>query len=149
MWADDAAECVVAPGEVLVARSNTPELVGRAAMYEGSPSNVVASDLTIRIWPRDGLSSAFIAGYLSFLYATGYWRERAGGASGTMKKITRTQLQQESVPVPTPAEQERVVTHLCGQMAFVTRARKALTEQLAATDCLVLSLLRGVLSGES
>jgi type I restriction enzyme S subunit len=92
MHGADVRECFVKPGEVLVARSNTPELVGRVAMYQGDPPGVVASDLTIRVWPRDGLSPNYLTAFLSYLYLTGYWRERAGGASGSMKKITREQL---------------------------------------------------------
>jgi len=37
MWARDAGECAVSPGEVLIARSNTPDLVGRVAMFIGEP----------------------------------------------------------------------------------------------------------------
>ncbi len=47
MWARDVAECAVSSGEVLVARSNTPELVGRATMFTGTPRDAVATDLTI------------------------------------------------------------------------------------------------------
>ena len=86
MWARDVSECFVSAGEILIARSNTPDLVGRSVMYDGSVKDAVASDLTIRILPNDMMKSAFLAGYLSFLYVNGYWKEKAGGASGSMKK---------------------------------------------------------------
>ena len=96
MWSKDVDQCTLARGEILVARSNTPDLVGRVAMFPGEPKGAVASDLTIRIWPSDDITAEFLTAYLSFLYQTGYWKERAGGASGSMKKITREQIQAQA-----------------------------------------------------
>lgn len=147
MWAKDATECRVAPGEVLVARSNTPELVGRVAMFSGEPKGAVASDLTIRIWTANDITSEFLTAYLSFLYQTGYWIERAGGASGSMKKITREQIQAEQVPVPLPADQQRVAAKLKKQMACTERTRKAIEEELDAINKLPAALLRRAFIG--
>src|SRR5205085_2826279 len=115
MRSTDVPEATVRDGEVLVARSNTPELVGRVSMYEGTPAGVVASDLTIRLWARldEGrLAPAFLAGYLSYLFQTGYWRERAGGASSTMKKITREQLSAQLIALPSLPDQRRIAAGL-------------------------------------
>lgn len=146
MRARDAAESSISPGEVLIARSNTPDLVGRAAMYAGVPSGLVASDLTIRVLPREGLLPEFLTGYLSFLYVSGYWRERAGGASGSMKKITRQQIAGERVPVPPIDEQHRLVATLRETMACVAQARAAAQAQLADVDALPAALLRRAFS---
>lgn len=148
MWARDAEECLVSPGEILIARSNTPDLVGRVAMFSGTPKGVVASDLTIRIRLKDDLNPPFLTGYLSFLYLTGYWKDRAGGASGSMKKITRTQLLDEQVPIPPLPEQMRIVACLSDQMAAAERTCKALEEQLDAISKLPAALLRRAFSGE-
>ncbi len=52
MYSHDVEICRVRDGEVLIARSNTPELVGRVSVFRGYPLGAVASDLTIRIWPN-------------------------------------------------------------------------------------------------
>ncbi len=148
MWAKDVAECIVARGEVLVARSNTPELVGRVAMFPGEPRGVVASDLTIRIRPANGINPEFLTAYLSFLYQTGYWKERAGGASGSMKKITREQIQAEQVPVLPVSDQDRIAVMLNEHMASAERTRKGIEEELDAIDKLPAALLRRAFSGE-
>ena len=148
MWAVNAAECVVSPGEVLIARSNTPDLVGRVAMFAGNPRNAVASDLTIRIKPRDGVRAPFLTSYLSFLYLSGYWKNRAGGASGSMKKITRTQLLSEQVPVPSLEVQQRIMAMLNEQMATAERTRKELEEQLDTINKLPAALLHRAFKGE-
>lgn len=145
MWGADAAEAAVRNGEVLVARSNTPELVGRVSMYEGLPANVVASDLTIRLWARggdDGVSAAYLSAYLSYLFQTGYWRQRAGGASGTMKKITREQISAETIPFPPIADQKRIAADLSRRLAEAERLAGRLREELATVEALPAALLR-------
>ena len=116
MWEADAEQSVVQPGEILIARSNTPDLVVRVSLYTGGPEGIVASDLTIRLWPGDQIRSEFLVSYLSFLYTSGYWRERAGGASGTMKKITRSQIETERIPVPSTTVQQSVANRLSAEL---------------------------------
>ncbi|MCL4545412.1 MAG: restriction endonuclease subunit S [Chloroflexi bacterium] len=147
MWAADVADCLVQPGEVLIARSNTAELVGRAAVFGGILHGAVASDLTIRCLPGDGMEPHFLGAYLSFLYLSGYWRDRAGGASGTMKKITRAQLLKLHVPAPPVTEQRHVLKALDQQRAGATNAASALKSQHLAINALPSSLLREAFNG--
>ncbi len=144
MWAGAAVDAVVSIGEVLVARSNTPDLVGRAAMFGGEPEGAVASDLTIRVMPRSPLQPPFLAAYLSYLYITGYWRTRSGGASGSMKKITRRQVMRERVPVPSVDEQARVTDSLRARLSEVTALQARAATQCEHLVRLPAALLRHV-----
>ena len=147
MWAADAEESQVRPGEILIARSNTTELVGRVSIYKGEPKGLVASDLTIRLWPRTGVNGSFLASYLSFLYSTGYWRDRAGGASGTMKKITRSQINAETVPLPPPWEQRTVAERVDAELSATFATLSIFEERLDALDHLPAALLREAFNG--
>lgn len=148
MKSSDVPQCIVAPGELLIARSNTPELVGRVSMFEGDPSGVVASDLTIRIMPYDLNNSKFLLYYLSFLYLSGYWKERAGGASGTMKKITRGQILVEKVPVPPHEEQQRILLWLRRKTSEAQNLILQLQDELTASKKLPQALLCCAFAGE-
>ena len=148
MASSDAAACVLREGEVLVARSNTPELVGRATVYEGNPPGVVASDLTIRVQPSSSMLPRFLGAFLSWLYTTGYWRNVAGGASGTMKKIRRSQLVALAIPVPLLSEQRRTAGILNEQVAEVLKHRKMLEDQQETINRLPAALLRKAFAGE-
>ena len=148
MSSKGVAECTLVRGEILVARSNTPELVGRVAMFPGEPKGAVASDLTIRIWPMNDITAEFLTAYLSFLYQTGYWKERAGGASGSMKKITREQIQAQQIPVPDVNDQQRIATTLNEHIASAELARKATEEELDAINKLPAALLRRAFAGD-
>lgn len=150
MWSSDAANCIVQTGEILIARSNTPELVGRVAMFNGEAPGAVASDLTIRIWPSSEIHGDFLVQYLSALYLSGYWRERAGGASGTMKKITRGQILAELIPVPPIDEQRAVAARLREQLDVVRQGHQAAVAQLKDVGflrrCLVSTAFSSVFS---
>ena len=131
-----------------MARSNTPELVGRVAMYAGNPKGIIASDLTIRILPIGSVKPSFLAAYLSFLYLSGYWKERSGGASGTMKKITRRQIQELLIPTPSLDLQEEIATNLSRHMEATSQIKNIITEELEMIKKLSAALLRKAFRGE-
>jgi len=65
-----------------------------------------------------------------------------------MKKITRSQLESQPVPVPTRSEQELLVRTLDAEMAIAKRVRQAAEGELAALKALPAALLRQAFSGE-
>ena len=147
MKSSDVPQCIVSAGEILIARSNTPDLVGRVAMFDGEPLGVVASDLTIRIMPNDLNNSEFLTSYLSFLYLTGYWKDRAGGASGSMKKITRGQILAEMIPVPSHEEQQRIIMRIKDKLSGVQKLIQQLQDELKSIKELPVALLRQAFAG--
>ena len=149
MRADDVAISTIHEGEILIARSNTPELVGRVARFNGEVQGVVASDLTIRILPDESSHGGYLAAYLSFLYLSGYWRERASGASGTMKKITRSQTVALLVPAPTVLVQSLLASRVESELTTATLLRKSLQTRLSEIELLPATLLREAFRGRS
>lgn len=147
MKSSDAEVCVVASNEVLIARSNTAELVGRAALFPGEPKGTVASDLTIRICAGETVEPKFLATYLSYLYVTGFWREKAGGASGSMKKITRSQVCSLPIPVLDIGEQCAIMARVSEQLAAAAQLRVTIGEQLAAISRMPAALLSTAFQG--
>lgn len=148
MDANDAKQALVREGEILIARSNTPDLVGRVSIYLGNPPNVVASDLTIRIWASSACHPPFLTAYLSYLYLNGYWKEMAGGASGSMKKITRTQVLNVKIPVPDIESQKKTVAEMKSKMDNFRQLAQSLESQLAEINRLPASLLREAFAGQ-
>lgn len=149
MWSYHVPECLVSPGEILIARSNTEELVGRVSLYEGKPENIVASDLTIRIWTSKGnFDSRFLTYYLSFLFLSGYWRDKAGGASQSMKKIRRGQILNLEVPMPPLEKQTKLSGRLFWQLQECTRITSLLDQQNRNFEALPASYLREAFNGD-
>lgn len=148
MYAKDAAVSIVTPGEILIARSNTPELVGRVAMYPGGLEDIVASDLTIRLKCKGQVIPSYLSKYLSRLYINGYWKERAGGASGSMKKITRTQIQALKIATPPLELQRKISANIDEKLSIVKKLHLILLDQAKMVETLSKSLLHQALNGE-
>ena len=149
MHRDDATQCLLRPGEVLIARSNTEDFVGRASVFEGEQSGVVAGDLTIRLLPdSSSLLPSFLGQYLSQLFLSGYWRTCASGASGSMKKITRSQLSALTVPVPDLRIQRRLSERAVEQIKVAVVSFDRILSIIKSIELLRSALLRGALSGQ-
>lgn len=145
MLAADVPLCMARHGEILIARSNTPNLVGRASIYLGEPEGLVASDLTIRLLAHGdagGAEPVYLAAYMSYLFQTGYWKARAGGASGSMKKITREQVSAAEVPVPPVATQRRIAADLASRLTAAERVVEGIRAELAAIEAVPAAVLR-------
>jgi type I restriction enzyme S subunit len=100
-------------GELLISRSNTAELVGHAAIYDGTPSPGICCDLIMKMRVDGGrASTGFVHYFLQTETARDYLKARAGGASATMQKINKSIVQELPVPVPPLPEQERIVAIL-------------------------------------
>ena len=141
----DVGRGTLGPGEVLVSRSNTGELVGRSAVFPGSARPIVATDLVFRLRAdRTRLLPEYLAIQLQAMQLKGYWRDRSSGASSTMKKITRTQMNAVVLPLPPVDEQRQIAARLHGQLAEIDRAKDALAAQRKAIDALPAALLREV-----
>ena len=148
MTTADAIECKVSSGEVLIARSNTPDLVGRVSIYRGTPEDIVASDLTIRIQTSFKICADFLSFYLSFLYVIRYWKERAGGASGSMKKITRSMILEQEIPLPSLEVQNQISKSLIVIFESVSKMQQSIEEQNRMVQNLSGAMLRQAFGGE-
>ena len=149
MDSGDAVQATLTPGEVLIARSNTPELVGRASLFEGSDTDVVASDLLIRVQVGPRAEPSYVGSYLSHLYLSGYWAERAGGASGTMKKVRRSQVRAVEMTLPPLDVQRRVAADLDLRHHETRELLDDLARQREAASALPGALLREAFSQEA
>lgn len=138
-----AALGTIERGEVLVARSNTEAYVGRAAVYDGDPPGITATDLVFRFVVRpDRLDAEYLARFLAGLQMTGYWRDRSSGASSTMKKITRAQLCSLPIPVAPIAMQRQVLGDVRARLAAIDAMARAIEVELEAAQALPAVLLR-------
>jgi type I restriction enzyme S subunit len=91
--------------DILITRSNTTELVGKAARYKGKPSPVIYPDLTIRIRLKDAEDSAYVENFLRSPHMVSTIRRLARGTSGSMKKISQRDIR--NFDVLSVSEEER------------------------------------------
>ena len=106
------ADLWLQPDDILIQRSNTPELVGTAALYAGPPRYAIFPDLLIRVRLHAEFSPRFVEGFLRSNSARHYFRTAAQGIAGSMPKISQGVIEALEVPLPPLPEQHRIVDAL-------------------------------------
>lgn len=90
LYADPKAHFWLKPGDLLITRSNTAELVGHAAIYDGDPCPCIYPDLMMRLEINTKrVDTRFIWYWLQCPIARDYISKRAIGTSASMKKFRR------------------------------------------------------------
>jgi type I restriction enzyme S subunit len=136
-------------GDLFVSRGNTPNLVGRAAVYEGNPPDCAMPDLLIRIRVNLELADPkFIARYFHSSEARQYVESHVTGTSPTMKKISQPKLEAMPIPVLPLTEQHRIVAYLDGLQAKVDELRRLQAETQKELNALMPSILAKAFAGE-
>ena len=147
--ADENGDYWAHPGDIFMSRSNTPELVGQAAIYDGTPARVVFPDLLIRLQPDTSRADIrFVHYWLMSRAARLYITSNARGSSGTMKKITLEMV--EEVPFPSHLgreQQEHIANDIDQRVIVATKVLDAAERQAEAANALKNSLLKETFGG--
>ncbi len=148
--ANQSAHYWAVEGDLLMTRSNTPELVGHAAICNGWPSPVIYPDLMMKVpVDRDKALTRFVWYWLQSSRARDFVRRSAKGTSPTMKKISQSVVQQ----VPFPAglalgEQEAIVRRIDTLQAKADAVKALQTDTAAEMDALLPAILDKAFKGE-
>ncbi|MBI5624309.1 MAG: restriction endonuclease subunit S [Elusimicrobia bacterium] len=143
---DDAkcAGAMLRPGDLLVSRSNTRELVGLAAIYEGNPKNCIYPDLMmrVRVSPTE-MNPYFLVLYLVSSYGRRFFESEARGTSGSMLKINGEILSRMPVPKPPMKQQAEICARIQAVQDLIRREEIGHQKYASAKDALMRVLLSG------
>lgn len=95
-------------GDLLVQRSNTSDLVGTAAVYDGPSCVYVYPDLMMRLRFSEPSTTRFVRRYMNSPAGRTFFRRMAAGSSGSMPKISGAKLRAMLIPLPPLPEQRRI-----------------------------------------
>lgn len=135
-------------GDVFVSRANTIELVGLSAVAMEAPTGrLIYPDLLIKLKANPAL---ILPRYLAYALRSASSRKqikaRALGSSQTMVKISGERLREVSIPVPSLAEQEKIISRLDAAHDLM---RQLATESLPGeVEVLRGAILRKAFAGE-
>ena len=107
---DPLEDFEIAPGDILMSRANTRQLLGNAALVRIVRPRLLLCDKLYRIRVRSQLvlPSFLVHAFSSSLSRFQFERE-ATGASASMQNISQQMILELLVPCPPPEEQERIV----------------------------------------
>ena len=130
------------PGDLLISRSNTRELVGLAGTFDEGRRDVSWPDTMMRLRPDDSiLRTRFLELFLRSMSGRRQIQSFAAGTSASMKKINGNSLRRLVVPVPEPEVQDAITERtdrlrrarrsILGRMSSVARYRSILLQSSA------------------
>jgi type I restriction enzyme S subunit len=120
------------PGDVLFNNTNSTELVGKSALFEGYDEAVVYSNHFTRLRTKsEVLLPAFLAAWLNHQWQLGVFARICNRWIG-QSAVKADKLLELTIPLPPLAEQKRIVAVLREQMAAVAKARAAAEARLEA-----------------
>lgn len=135
------------PGDILVERANTPELVGTARLYRGPKHFAIFPDLLIRVRLADGVLPTFVEHALSTESARSVFRQAAQGIAGSMPKIDQDTVERLPLPVAPTAEQHRIVDEVEKQFTRLDAAVASLQRVKANLKRYRASVLKAACEG--
>jgi type I restriction enzyme S subunit len=135
-------ECEVRPGDFLLSRANTEELVARSVVVEQTPPGLMMSDKIVRFTFPDEIEKAFVNLANLSDPSREYYMRNASGTSSSMKNIGREVMCNLPIALPPLAEQRRIVAKVEQLMALVD----ALETQLAASRASAANLLSALVA---
>lgn len=130
--------------DILVARSNTPELVGRVGRYTGKPEHAYYPDLMMRIRViQDRVSPEFAELLLQNAAGRKWIKSRASGTSGSMVKIKRRDIMSMPVRLPVQAQQDTIISLVLAAKKVIATSEMKLDALRATKKSLLQNLLTG------
>jgi len=149
VYTDDEAEIkkyLLKHNDVLFNRTNSPELVGKTAIYKSEMPAIFAGYL-IRIHRNeDLLDGDFLTYFLNSQIAFDYGKTVVI-SSVNQANINGTKLKSYPIPVPSLSEQKAIVAKLDGLAEEVQHLARIYQQKLAALESLKKSLLHQAFSG--
>jgi type I restriction enzyme S subunit len=134
-------------GDILIQRSNSEHYVGVAAIYRGKPNDFVYPDLMMKVRVASCIDIDFAHLVLMSPSSREYFRKRATGTSGSMRKINKTTVKALPFPLPPLAEQKRIVTKVTELLSLCDALESKLTQAESASTQLLAAAVHHLLNG--
>ena len=125
----------IAKGDILLARKNTPELVGRCVLVRETAGHIMFPDIVFRMHPNDNVDGTYLSHLLGGPYLDKV-RSLAHGSAKSMSNIPKRELAQMSVPLP-PLSLQR---EFAAFAAEVDKSRVVVQKQIERLQTLYDSL---------
>jgi type I restriction enzyme S subunit len=146
--AEELGDLFVKDEDIFVQRSNTPDLVGSAAIYRGEDGVAIFPDLLIRVRPHDAARPAWVELGLRWERTRSYLRSVASGLSGSMPKIDQGKLANVALPLPPVATQDLVLAEVERRLSLVDATERTIEANLRSAEQLRRALLAAAFSGK-
>ncbi len=130
-------------GDVLVQRSNTLELVGTTAVFNGPADEYVYPDLMMRLRFRSQETAHWFWRYANSSGGRKFFVGAAAGSTGTMPKVSGASLRNMPLPFPPPSEQRAITEALSDADALAGGLDRLIAKKRDLKQAAMQQLLTG------
>jgi type I restriction enzyme S subunit len=129
-----AIEAEVKPGDFLLSRANTAELVARSVITpEDCPKHLMMSDKIVRLNFIDDRLKPWVNLVNNSRFARKYYIANATGTSDSMKNVSRQMIHELAIPLPPLATQLKLIA-AAGKLESLCESLKRQMTQASATS---------------
>lgn len=138
-------------GDLLMTRSNTPDLVGHVSIYSGQPKPCIYPDLIMKLVVDPSKAyTPFVWHWMQTTVVRDYIKRNAKGTSPTMKKISQGIVANTPFPAGiSVSEQRLIVDKLDALQASIDAVKQVQDNTAAELAALMPTILDSVFSGRS
>jgi type I restriction enzyme S subunit len=144
---DEFPELLLESDDLLFNRTNSPELVGKTAVYKGKPSPCSFASYLIRARFINGVDPNFICYFINSNYGR-QWIKSVVSQQVGQANVNGTKLQALSVPLPPHNEQGIIVSEVENKFSIIDGIEKEVDRTLIRADRLRQSVLKKAFSGK-
>jgi type I restriction enzyme S subunit len=134
------------PGDVLFNRTNSPELVGKTALYKGEREAIFAGYLI-----RVNQVKQIVPGYLNYFLNSGFAHEYGNKVKTdgvNQSNINGEKLGKYRFPLCSENEQEEILLEIESRLSVADNLEKTIDASLAQADALRQSILKRAFEGK-
>jgi type I restriction enzyme S subunit len=102
----------IRPGDLLLSRSNTAELVGASVLVGACRNKLLLSDKSMRLLVAECIDRRWLQCILSSPNVRNQWSKVATGSSNSMRNISQEKVRAVSLALPPLNEQRRIVAKI-------------------------------------
>ena len=143
---DEFPKLLLKPGDLLFNRTNSPELVGKTAVFVGSLQKFSFASYLIRVRLVQGVEPKFLAAFINSAYGRNWVKSVVTQQVG-QANVNGTKLQVLAVPLSPEAEQHRIVSELDRRISLVREVEGQVDANFARAERLRQSTLSRAFSG--
>ena len=143
---EEVVKTLLNPGDLVFNRTNSPELVGKSAVYQEVHSPACFASYLIRVsFPEDCLPE-YVCFFINSQHGRAYIAQVRSQQVG-QANVNGTKLAAMPIPLPPVAEQRRIVAEVERRLSVVQQAEATVEVSLARAERLRQSILKQAFSG--
>lgn len=144
---DDLPATFLEPGDILFNRTNSPELVGKAAVYGGVPKLCSFASYLIRVRLNEACVPEYLNAYINSAMGRA-WVKTVVSQQVGQANVNGTKLKALPIMLPPLAEQQRIVAEVERRLSVVDEVEVAVEQQLRRAERLRQAILKRAFAGK-